>query len=260
MHQNAYFEFLLLVYTLAKEIQRGLVAQGADVKIFQVAETLPEEVLTKMYAPPKQDVPIITVDDLKNADGILWGIPTRFGTMPAQIKTFLDSTGGLWQSGALAGKLTGVFFSTAAQHGGQETTALSTITYFSHHGMPFIPLGFAHANMFDNSEVIGSSPYGSGTVANGDGSRQPSEKELAIVYTQGENFAKIVKTMKQGAAILAKAEVDNASESTRAESEPIQASEELVKEAEPVKENVTKKPEVKKEEKKTPWWKKLLCM
>jgi NAD(P)H dehydrogenase (quinone) len=179
----------------------------------------------------------------------------------------LDSTGGLWQSGALAGKLTGVFFSTAAQHGGQETTALSTITYFSHHGMPFIPLGFAHANMFDNSEVIGSSPYGSGTVANGDGSRQPSEKELAIVYTQGENFAKVVKTMKQGAAILAKAEADNTSEDTRAESEPIQANEKPVekeaepvkKEAEPVKENVTKKPEVKKEEKKAPWWKKLLC-
>ncbi|KAI8575624.1 hypothetical protein K450DRAFT_260982 [Umbelopsis ramanniana AG] len=249
------------IYTLAKEIQRGLVAQGAEVKIFQIAETLPEEVLTKMYAPPKQDVPIITADDLKNADGILWGIPTRFGTMPAQIKTFLDSTGSLWQSGALAGKFTGVFFSTAAQHGGQETTALSTITYFAHHGMPFVPLGFAHANMFDNSEVIGSSPYGSGTVANGDGSRQPTEKELAIVYTQGENFAKVVKTMKQGAANLEKPEVDTFSEGTRADvTESVETKEEPIKtETQPVKQNVAKKSEVKKEE-KTKWWKKLLCM
>jgi NAD(P)H:quinone oxidoreductase type IV len=186
------------IYTMAKAVQKGLESQGVEVKIFQIAETLPEEVLTKMYAPPKQDVPIITVDDLKNADGILWGIPTRFGTMPAQIKTFLDATGALWQSGALAGKFTGTFFSTAAQHGGQETTAFTTITYFAHHGMIYVPLGFANPHMFDNSEVIGGSPYGAGTVANGDGSRQPSEKELSIAETQGENFAKTVKTFVAG--------------------------------------------------------------
>ncbi|KAH8555596.1 flavoprotein-like protein [Umbelopsis sp. PMI_123] len=251
------------IYTLAKEVQKGLEGQGVQVKIFQVPETLTEEVLTKMHAPPKQDVPVITVDDLKNADAILWGIPTRFGTMPAQVKDFLDQTGSLWQTGGLAGKFTGVFFSTASQHGGQETTAFTTLTFFAHHGMIYVPLGFAHANMFDNSEVIGSSPYGSGTVANGDGSRMPSEKELVIAYTQGENFAKIVKTMKQGATILEKANLDNASEDTRAGSAPTYA------EAEPVKPEKTNIPEVKKEvtrksepkkEEKTKWWKKLLCM
>jgi NAD(P)H dehydrogenase (quinone) len=183
---------------LAQEIQKGLESQGAQVKLFQIAETLPEEVLTKMYAPPKKDVPIISVDDLKDADGILWGIPTRFGTMPAQVKAFLDATGQLWQSGALAGKFTGTFFSTASQHGGQETTAFTTLTYFAHHAMIYVPLGFANAHLFDNSEVIGGSAYGAGTVANGDGSRLPSEKELSIAHTQGENFAKVVKTFVAG--------------------------------------------------------------
>lgn len=165
---------------------------------FIVPETLSDEILTKMHAPPKPDVPVITVADLSDADGFLFGIPTRFGTMPAQIKTFLDSTGGLWQSGALAGKFTGIFFSTAVQHGGQETTAFTTITYFAHHGMVYVPLGFANPHLFDNSEVIGGSPYGAGTIANGDGSRQPSEKELSIAETQGENFAKTVKTFVAG--------------------------------------------------------------
>jgi NAD(P)H dehydrogenase (quinone) len=228
-------------------------------------ETLSDEVLTKMHAPPKQDVPIITVDELKEADAILWGIPTRFGTMPAQIKSFLDATGQLWQSGALAGKFTGTFFSTASQHGGQETTAFTTLTYFAHHGMLYVPLGFSNANMFDNSEVIGSSAYGAGTVSNGDGSRMPTEKELSIARTQGENFAKAVKIFKQGAANLAKqpevAEkqeeqpIDTTSESTRAE-EPAAVSDEA-------KQSEVKKPETKKTEKKEvkqTWWKKFLCM
>jgi NAD(P)H dehydrogenase (quinone) len=118
--------------------------------------------------------------------------------MPAQIKAFLDSTGGLWASGGLAGKFAGTFFSTASQHGGQETTAFTTITYFAHHGMVYVPLGFANPHLFDNSEVIGGSAYGAGTVANGDGSRQVSQKELEIAHTQGENFGKIVSTYVKG--------------------------------------------------------------
>lgn len=177
-------------------------AQGVEVKLFQIAETLPEEVLTKMYAPPKQDVPIITPEDLKAADGILWGIPTRFGTMPAQVKAFLDSTGSLWQTGALAGKFTGTFFSTASQHGGQETTAFTTVTYFAHHGMIYVPIGFPDPAFFDNSVVLGGSPYGAGTIANSDGSRQPSEAELRIAGIQGTNFAKVVKAYKAGQATL----------------------------------------------------------
>ncbi|KAI9020689.1 flavoprotein-like protein, partial [Phycomyces nitens] len=127
---------------------------------------------------------------------------TRFGTMPAQIKTFLDATGQLWATGTLAGKFVGTFFSTAAQSGGQETTAFTTITYFAHHGMNYVPLGFANANMFDTTEVVGGSPYGSGTVANGDGSRQVSQKEKEIAQTQGENFGKLLQTFHKGSDIL----------------------------------------------------------
>ncbi|KAI8976921.1 NAD(P)H:quinone oxidoreductase, type IV [Pilobolus umbonatus] len=189
------------VHTLAVEVQRGLVASGVQAKIFQVPETLSDEILTKMHAPPKPDVPIITVNDLTEADGVIFGIPTRFGTMPAQIKSFLDATGGLWASGALAGKFAGTFFSTASQHGGQETTAFTTITYFAHHGMIYVPLGFANPHLFDNSEVVGGSPYGAGTVANGDGSRKVSQKEKEIAVTQGENFGKIVQTYVKGKSI-----------------------------------------------------------
>jgi NAD(P)H dehydrogenase (quinone) len=92
------------------------------------------------------------------------GVPTRFGTFPAQMKSFLDATGALWATGALSGKFAGTFFSTASQHGGQETTAYTLVTYFAHHGLNYIPLGFANSSLFDNSEVVGGSPYGAGTV------------------------------------------------------------------------------------------------
>jgi NAD(P)H dehydrogenase (quinone) len=186
------------IYTLAQEVQKGLEASGVEAKIFQVPELLSDEILTKMHAPAKPDVPVITTAQLTEADGFLFGIPTRFGTMPSQMKAFLDATGGLWASGGLAGKFAGTFFSTGCQHGGQETTAFTTITYFVHHGMIYVPLGFANPHLFDNSEVVGGSPYGAGTVANGDGSRQVSQKELEIAHTQGENFGKTVSTYVKG--------------------------------------------------------------
>ncbi|KAI8883357.1 benzoquinone reductase [Backusella circina FSU 941] len=186
------------IYTVAQSVQQGLEAEGINVKLFQVPETLPQDVLEKLHAPARPDLPIITVDELKEADGFLFGVPTRFGTFPAQIKSFLDSTGSLWANGTLAGKFAGTFFSTASQHGGQETTAYTLLTYFAHHGLNYVPLGFANTNLFDNSEVVGGSPYGAGTVANGDGSRQPTEKELSIAKTQGENFARLLNTYHRG--------------------------------------------------------------
>ncbi|KAI8372932.1 flavoprotein-like protein [Radiomyces spectabilis] len=186
------------IYTVAKEVQKGLELQGIEVKLFQVPETLNEEVLTKLHAPARPDVPVISVDQLTEADGFMFGIPTRFGTMPAQIKSFFDATGKLWASGALSGKFVGTFFATGVQHGGQETTSLTAVTYFAHHGMNYVPLGFADANLFDNSEVVGGSAYGAGTVTNGDGSRQPSEKELAVARTQGQNFGKILSAYHRG--------------------------------------------------------------
>ncbi|KAI7886064.1 NAD(P)H:quinone oxidoreductase, type IV [Lichtheimia hyalospora FSU 10163] len=186
------------VQTLSRHIRKGLESQGVEVETYQVPETLSEDILEKMHAPPKSDDPVITVDKLKEADGFMLGIPTRFGSMPAQWKSFLDATGQLWASGALAGKFAGIFFSTASQHGGQESTAWTTVTYLAHHGINYVPFGFANTHLFDNSEVVGGSAYGAGTVANGDGSRQPSEKELAIAETQGENFAKLLNTMHKG--------------------------------------------------------------
>ncbi|OAD71638.1 benzoquinone reductase, partial [Phycomyces blakesleeanus NRRL 1555(-)] len=178
------------VHTLALSVLEGicLESKGIDAKIFQVEESLSEDVLRTMHAPPRPNLPIATPSQLVEADGIIFGIPTRFGMVPEQIKTLLDATGQLWAAGSLIGKFAATFFSTASQHGGQETTALTTITYFAHHGMIYVPFGFANSGLFDNSEVIGGSPYGAGTITNGDGTRQPSEKELAIAKNQGENF------------------------------------------------------------------------
>ncbi|KAI7896381.1 flavoprotein-like protein [Mucor mucedo] len=241
------------IYTLALDVQKGLVASGIDAKIFQVPETLPEEILVKMQAPPKPDVPVITVDDLSEADGFLFGVPTRFGTMPAQIKSFLDATGGLWASGALAGKFAGTFFSTASQHGGQETTAFTLLTYFTHLGLNYVPLGFANSNLFDNSEVIGGSPYGAGTVANGDGSRQATEKELEIARTQGENFAKLLITFHRGLEVAE--EEENVKKTNVVESvEAVEEAAVSVEETEapkPVVTETVKAEEPKAEEKKS---------
>ncbi|KAJ1958776.1 hypothetical protein EC988_000096 [Linderina pennispora] len=179
------------VHTVAKSIQKGLEKVGnVDVELYQFPETLSEDILGKMHAPPKPDVPVITVDKLTEADGFLFGFPTRFGSAPAQVKSFFDATGGLWAKGALFGKPAGLFFSTASQHGGQETTAMTFLPNLAHHGMIYVPAGFRNQNLFDNSEVVGGSPWGAGTVANGDGSRLPTEKELSIAETQGEEFAK----------------------------------------------------------------------
>ncbi|KAJ2819404.1 hypothetical protein FBU31_005546, partial [Coemansia sp. 'formosensis'] len=172
-------------------VVQGLKKAGAEVSRYQIAETLSDEILAKMHAPPKPDLPIITAADLVEADGFMFGFPTRYGTTPAQVKAFFDSTGQLWMKQALAGKPAGFFFSTASQHGGQEVTVFSSLPILAHHGMIYVPFGYANAHLFDNSEVIGGSAWGAGTIANGDGSRQPSEKELAIAENQGENFAKV---------------------------------------------------------------------
>jgi len=136
-----YYSMYGHVKKMADSVAEGLKEAGVEAKLFQVPETLPEEVLGKMGAPPKTDDPIISAKDLPDADGIIFGIPTRFGMMAAQMKAFFDTTGGLWMSGGLVGKPASVFFSTAAQGGGQETTAFTTITQFAHHGMIYVPIG-----------------------------------------------------------------------------------------------------------------------
>eukprot|EP00884_Botryococcus_braunii_P016111 jgi/Botrbrau1/3183/Bobra.37_2s0013.1 len=168
------------VYKLAKKVAEGLNSvEGVEAEVYQVQETLPNEVLEKMHAPPKPDVPFITVADLIHADGYVFGFPTRFGNMPAQMKAFIDATGGLWQQGALVGKPFSMFTSTASLGGGQETTIYASLPPFIHHGMVYVPPGYTFGSpMFDIDAVRGGSAYGAGTFAGADGSRQPTEIEL----------------------------------------------------------------------------------
>ncbi|KAJ3195277.1 hypothetical protein HK101_000614 [Irineochytrium annulatum] len=186
------------IKSLAEVMATGAREAGNDVKIFRVAETLSEEVQGKMHIAKFEDIPVIQPAQLPDFDGFLFGLPvlsifsTRYGIAPAQMKAFWDATGQLWGKQALANKFAGCFVSTGTQHGGQETTVMSFIPHFVHHGIIFVPLGFSHPALFDSTEVIGGSPWGAGTVAGGDGSRKASEKELAIAKTQGTNFGKIV--------------------------------------------------------------------
>ncbi|ORX65326.1 protoplast secreted protein 2 precursor [Basidiobolus meristosporus CBS 931.73] len=188
------------IYQLALAIKEGVEkVPGVEVSLFQVPETLSEEVLAKMHAPPKPDIPVITPAQLEEADGFIFGIPTRYGTQPGQWRAFWDATGSLWARGALAKKFATTFFSTASQHGGQETTALTSLTTLAHHGIIYVPLGYTSPHLTDNSEVLGGSAYGAGTIAGGDGSRKPSAKELEVANHQGEYFAKIVQQYVRGA-------------------------------------------------------------
>ncbi|ORZ32285.1 flavodoxin-like protein [Catenaria anguillulae PL171] len=190
------------VLTLAKELKAGIESTShAEATIYRVAETLPKEVLEKMHAPPAADFPLATPETLKEADGILLGFPTRFGIVPAQLKAFLDSTGQLWGTQALAGKPIGFFFSTASQSGGQESTALTLLPYIAHHGLVFVPNGYSNSHLFNVDEVVGGSAWGAGTVAGPTGARQPSDKEKEVARTQGKNFATFAAKLKNAPAL-----------------------------------------------------------
>ncbi|KAJ6503780.1 NADH-quinone oxidoreductase [Mycena sanguinolenta] len=183
---------------MAEAVRKGIEEAGGSATLYQVPETLPEEVLTKMHAPPKSAFPIITPEELAKYDAFLMGIPTRYGNFPAQWKAFWDSTGGLWASGALAGKYAGAFVSTAGPGGGQETTVLAAISTLAHHGVMYVPLGYSHAfaQLSGLDEVHGSSPWGAGTYAASDGSRQPTALELEIATIQGKAFFGVVSKAK----------------------------------------------------------------
>jgi len=183
---------------LAESIKSGVESGGGSVKIYQVPETLPQEVLTKMHAPPKPDYPVITPDELTQYDAFLFGIPTRYGNFPAQWKAFWDATGKLWFSGALAGKYASVFISTGTLGGGQEATAIASLSTFAHHGIIFVPLGYSKTFplMSNLEEVHGGSPWGAGTFAAADGSRSPTALELDIAKIQGKLFYDTVSKVK----------------------------------------------------------------
>ncbi|KAF9491756.1 flavoprotein WrbA [Pleurotus eryngii] len=186
------------INTMADAILKGIQEAGGNADRYQVPETLPQEILTKMYAPAKADIPVITPEVLATYDAFIFGIPTRYGNFPAQWKAFWDSTGGLWASGALAGKYASVFVSTAGQGGGQESTAIASLSTLTHHGLIYVPLGYAKAfkQLSDLSEVRGGSPWGAGTFAGADGSRKPSALELEIATLQGQYFYGVVSKVK----------------------------------------------------------------
>jgi len=187
-----YYSMYGHVKTLAEAEKKGIEAAGGSATLFQLPETLSAEVLGKMHAPAK-DASIKTLEDPKELeafDGFLFGIPTRYGNMPAQVKTFWDRTGSQWQTGGFFGKYAGLFISTASLGGGQESTAIAMMSTFAHHGLIFVPLGYAKTfgQLVDLSEVRGGSPWGAGTFAGADGSRQPSQKELELAEAQGKVF------------------------------------------------------------------------
>jgi len=183
---------------MAEAVKKGIEEAGGSATFYQVPETLPQEVLTKMYAAPKPSFPVITPEELAKYDAFIMGVPTRFGNFPAQWKAFWDSTSGLWASGALNGKYAGAFTSTAGPGGGQESTIAATISTLTHHGVIFVPLGYAHAfgQLTNLSEVHGGSPWGAGTFAASDGSRQPTALELEIATIQGKAFYGVVSKVK----------------------------------------------------------------
>lgn len=164
---------------------------GTEVTVKRVPETVPEEVRRQAHFKDEPDVPVATPDELANYDAIIFGVPTRYGNMPGQMKNFLDQTGGLWVKGSLVGKVGSVFSSSATQHGGQESTILSTHIVLLHHGMVIVGLPYSFQGQMGVSEVMGNTPYGASTIAGGDGSRQPSAVELEGMRFQARHVAEI---------------------------------------------------------------------
>jgi NAD(P)H dehydrogenase (quinone) len=179
------------IETMAQAVAEGARSAGASVDIKRVPELVSAEVAQKSHFKTDQAAPVADVAELAHYDAIVVGTPTRFGNMAAQMKNFLDQTGGLWASGKLVGKVGSVFTSTATQHGGQESTILSTQTVLLHHGMVIVGLPYAWQGQTTISEITGGSPYGASTIAGGDGSRQPSANELDGARWQGAHVARI---------------------------------------------------------------------
>ena len=179
------------IETMAQAVAEGARGTGATVDIKRVPEIVPEAIAKASHFKLDQAAPIATVDELPNYDAIIFGVPTRFGNMAAQMKNFLDQTGPLWFAGKLIGKVGSVFASTATQHGGQESTILSTHTVLLHQGMVIVGLPYTWAGQMKLDEITGGSPYGATTIAGGDGSRQPSANELEGARFQGKHVAQI---------------------------------------------------------------------
>ncbi len=196
-----YYSMYGHIYRLAEAAAEGVRAVvGAEAQLFRVPETLPNDVLEQMGAIEAQKqqshVPVCSVDQLAEADAVIFGTPTRFGNMCGQMKQFLDATGQLWMNGSLVGKVGSVMSSSNTQHGGQESTILSFHIPLLHQGMVIVGLPYSFQGQMTMDEISGCSPYGASTIAGADGSRMPGETEIAGARYQGEHVAKIAKKLK----------------------------------------------------------------
>ena len=183
------------IETMAYAVAEGAKAAGAIVDVKRISEAVPEEIARASHFKLDQAAPVATIDELADYDAIIVGGGTRFGRISSQVASFLDQAGGLWMKGALHGKVGGAFTSSATQHGGQETTLFSIITNLLHFGMVIVGLPYSFQGQMTIGEVTGSAPYGATTVAGGDGSRRPSENELAGARYQGELIAQTAKKL-----------------------------------------------------------------
>lgn len=184
------------IESMAHAAAEGVREAGVEAVVKRVPETIPGDVLTAIHAKADQGAPIADPNELADYDGLLIGTPTRYGNMAGQMRNFLDQTGKLWMSNALVGKPAGVFTSTGSQHGGQETTLISTIVNLMHFGMVVVGLPYTAKQQTAMDKITGGSPYGATTIAGGDGSRQPSSEELDMARFQGRHLAEIAKKLK----------------------------------------------------------------
>jgi NAD(P)H dehydrogenase (quinone) len=179
------------IETMANAVADGARGAGAQVDVKRVPELVPTEAAKNSHFKLDQAAPVAAVADLANYDAIIVGTPTRFGRISSQMASFLDQAGGLWASGALNGKVGAAFASSATQHGGQETTLFSIITNLLHFGMIIVGMDYGFAPQMTLEEIVGGAPYGATTIAGGDGSRQPSGKELDGARYQGRRVAEV---------------------------------------------------------------------
>ncbi len=191
-----YYSMYGHIETLANAVADGARGiAGSTVLVKRVPELMTEDVARRVGAKIDQAAPVATVDELGGYDAIIFGTPTRFGNMCAQMRNFLDQTGRLWMAGGLIGKVGSVFTSTGTQHGGQETTITSFHNTLLHHGMIIVGVPYSCPELTNMNEITGGSPYGAGTLAGADGKRQPSENELAIARFQGAHVTQITQKL-----------------------------------------------------------------
>jgi NAD(P)H dehydrogenase (quinone) len=195
LYYSSYGHIEKMAYAAAE----GVKSANADAVVKRVPELVPEDVARKSGYKLDQPAPIATIDELPSYDGVMFGTGTRFGNMTAQMKNFLDQAGGLWMNDGLVGKVGSVFTSSATQHGGQESTILTFHPVLLHLGFVIVGLPYAFKGQMGVDEVMGNSPYGASTITGGDGSRQPSEVELAGVRYQGRHVAEIASRLAVGA-------------------------------------------------------------